>query len=221
MSTLNKQSIHVTDEHMKNLALLISISLLAACGASDNSSSNSGLNSAPFPAETQDLKGSWHIPCDINEETYESTNGKETYSDSGIAFTATNYIDTYCMDKEFSMKYTASMNYAGEKVLDSGQTVKKVDAIIDTNNLLFLLHDEGLQAGYIADKTCNRSDWDSGEYINISNCRVFTDIIESMKKPLKSIYYIDGNQAYWGDEDRQSDEDGFPTELESAPNTKI
>lgn len=206
---------------MKNLALLISISLLTACGASDNSSSQAGLNSAPFPTEIHDLKGSWEIPCDINQEAYESTKGKETFSDSGIALTATNYIDTYCTDKEFSMKYTASMNYAGEKVLNSGQTVKKIVALIDTNNLLFLLHDEGLQAGYIADKTCNRSDWDSGEYINISNCREFTDIIENMKKPLKSIYYVDGNQAYWGDEDRQSDEDGFPTELESAPNTKI
>jgi hypothetical protein len=206
---------------MNNLTLFLSISLLTACGASNNSSSQPDVNSAQLPTEIQDLKGSWQEPCKFDEEDNDSSKGIEIYSGDGISFSATNYIDSDCSIKELSMKFTASINYAGEKILNSGQTVKKVGALINTDNILVLLHDESLQAGYIANNTCNRTDWNSGEYINISTCYEFTDLIENLKKPLKSIYYVDDNESYWGDSDSQDDANGFPTQLDAIPNTKI
>ena len=200
---------------MKNIYLFLTISLLTACGASDNS------NSAQLPTELQDLKGSWQEPCEIDLDDNDSSKSIETYSGTGISFAATNYIDSDCSVEYLSMKFTASINYVGEKILSSGQTVKKVGAIIDTDNVLVLLIDEALQTKYIDKNICARTDWDSGEYINISNCYELKGIVEGLKEPLKSIYYIDGNQAYWGDSESIDDENGFSTELESIPNTRI
>lgn len=204
---------------MKNLALLISISLLTACGASNNSSTDS--NSSQLSPELQDLKGSWQESCEIDTDDNDSSKAIETYSDTGINFAATTYIDSDCTIKSISMIFSASMNYVGEKVLDSGQAVKKIGATIDTDNIFILLHDESLQTIYINKNICSRTDWDNGEYINISNCYELKNIVENLKEPLKSIYYIDGNDAYWGDSDSQDDENGFPTQLETIPNTKI
>lgn len=200
---------------MKKLSLFLAISLLTACGASDNS------DLAQLPTEIQDLNGSWQEPCEIDIDDNDSSKGIENYSNSGIRFAMTTYIDSDCSVEYLAMKFTASMNYVGEKILSSGQTVKKVGAIIDTDNILVLLISEALQTKYIDKNICARTDWDSGEYINISNCYELRDIVENLKEPLKSIYYIDGNYAYWGNTDSQNDENGFPTQLDTIPNTKI
>jgi major membrane immunogen (membrane-anchored lipoprotein) len=206
---------------MKALTLFISISLLTACGASDNSDTFLGSNSSKLPIETVDLKGSWQEPCDIDTSDNDSSKSIETYSDTGMSLAVDYYRDSDCTFEELSMKFTASINYAGEKVLSSGQTVKKVGAIIDTKNVLVLLIDESLQNRYINNNMCSRTDWNSGQYINISNCYELNDLIEDLKAPLKDIYYVDGNNVYWGNSERANDEHGFPTELKSTPNTKI
>lgn len=206
---------------MKNITLFIFISLLTACGASNDSSSELGSNSSKLPIETLDLKGSWQEPCNIDTDDNDSSKSIEIYSDTGMSIAVNYYSDSDCTFEELSMKFTASINYAGEKILSSGQTVKKVGALIDTENVLALLHDESLITTYIEKNICNRTDWNSGQYINISNCYEFNDLIEDLKAPLKDIYYIDGNQIYWGNSDSQDDENGFPTELKSIANTKI
>lgn len=200
---------------MKNLTLCIFICLLTACGASDNS------KSAQLPTELQDLKGSWLKACEVDLDDNSSSKGIETYSEKGANFSATTYIDSDCSVESISMKFTASINYLGEKIINSGQSVKKIGAIINTSNVLILLHDENLIAKYNEKNVCNRIDWDSGKYINISACYDLSDIVTNLKEPLKSIYLIDGNQAYWGNGESIEDENGFATELESIPNTKI
>ena len=206
---------------MKTLTLFISMNLLTACGASDNSGTNLGSNSSKLPIETLDLKGSWQEPCDIDIDDNDSRQSVETYSDAGISIAVDYYSDSDCTFEDFSINFTASINYTGEKILSSGQTVKKVGAIIDTKNVLVLLIDENLKNSYINKNICSRSDWNSGQYINISNCYEFNDLIEDLKAPLKDIYYVDGNRVYWGNSERANDENGFPTELKSTPNTKI
>ena len=200
---------------MKNLTLFIFITLLTACGASNNS------DSAQLPTELQDLEGSWQEQCEIDTDDNDSSKGIEKYSGAGIKYTEMSYTDSDCAIERLSIIFTASINYAGEKIINSGQTVKKVGMIIDTDNVLVLLIDETLQTKYIDRNICARTDWNSEKYINISDCYEFKDLIEGLKAPLKSIYYIDGNDAYWGDSDRQSDENGFPSELYTIPNTKI
>jgi hypothetical protein len=206
---------------MKTLTLLISISVLTACGASNNSSTALGSNSSKLPIETLDLKGSWQEPCDIDTDDNDSSKSIETYSDTGMSLAVDYYSDSDCSFKELSMKFTATINYAGEKTLSSGQTVKKVGALIDTKNVLVLLIDEDLQNRYINKNMCSRTDWNSGQYINISNCYELNDLIEDLKAPLKDIYYVDGNEVYWGNSERANDDNGFPIELKSIPNTKL
>ena len=205
---------------MKNLTLFIFIGLLTACGASDNSKSTPKLNSAQLPGELQELAGSWQEPCEIDLESNDSSKSIETYSDEGVNFDTINYLDTDCNTKLYSIRINATLEYIGETILNSGETVKKVTASIVKDKVLVMIHSESMKSDYIENSICNRTDWDQDEFIDIAKCDDFEEFTD-IESDLKSIYYVNDNNAYWGNINSPLDNEGYPTTLDSIPNTKL
>jgi hypothetical protein len=199
---------------MKIFSIFLFISLITACVATDNS------DSAQSSVARNDLKGSWITPCIIDVSDNDSTQVVENYSDTGVHLLSTFYTDSDCTVKDVSIKFTASISQAGEIILSSGQAAQKVTTTINTDNVLMLMHREGAKIIAISENICSRTDWDNGEYINISNCDTFSNYINKLKGQRKDIYHIDGNKAFWGNKKVPLDENDYPSELNTVPNTK-
>lgn len=205
---------------MKKFTLFISIALLTACGASDNSESNSKPSSAQLPTELQELAGSWQEPCEIDLESNDSSTSIETYSSEGVNFNTVSYLDTDCNTELYSMRINATLEYVGETILNSGETVKKVTATMSKDKILLLIHSESLKRNYIENAVCSRTDWDQGKFIDIAKCDDFDEFAD-IADNLKSVYYVDGSNAYWGNINSPLDNEGYPTTLDAIPNTKL
>lgn len=200
---------------MKLISILVLLSLLTACGASDNS-----IPSQLTP-EIQGLKGRWLSDCAVDKTDNDSSLSIESYGDEGVVLDTTFFTDSDCSIKEVSTKLTGAIAYVGEKILASGQTVKKVDVDIETATALMLIHDERAINIAIEQKICSRTDWDQNKYINISNCDTFSSFIDNLKGRKKNIYFIDGDQIFWGNTVRPNDVSGYPTELGTIPSIRI
>lgn len=194
---------------MKKTAIFTLTALLTACGGSGSSSDSS----SKIPEELQDLAGSWQISCEADEDN-ESINGEATYNSKGVGITFNYFDDAFCSQKSFSMKLKGGVTYAGEKVSSSGLAVKKIGTSVNSKEVTIALYDSEMLSSYNKKLICNKNDWSRGNFVNISSCDYFSEMVDEFKGTQKDIYYISGDELYWGDTDSNEDENGFPNELE-------
>lgn len=198
---------------MKKIVLLALATLITACGGDVTGPSEP---SSPPPEELKSLQGSWDINCEADEDN-ESINGETAFSNSGVSARYDYYDDANCSLESLSIKFKGTIFYAGEKTSSNGLSVKKIDTKIDTNTILIALHNSDLLSRYNTNSVCGRNNWSRGDFVNISSCADLSDTVDLFKDTQKDIYYIDGKEVYWGDEESTIDEDDYPNDLEIMP----
>lgn len=196
------------------LTLLLS-TLLFACGGSSSS------DAPQLTPELQELKGAWQVPCYINPDDNDSGEDVFTFTNSGLSFYSAQYYDSECNDLYLEMKINASITYVGEKMISTGQTVKRIGINMDTNLIDIRLKNENLIDRYNSQSICNRTDWGNNRYKDVSGCSDLREVADLLSEPLKDIYFVNGDQLYWGDTARAVDGNGFPIALETGYSTRI
>ena len=196
------------------LTLLLS-TLLFACGGSSSS------DSPQLAPELQELKGAWQVPCNIDPDDNDSSEDVFTFTNSGLSVYSAQFSDNECTQLELELKISSAINYAGEKMIGSGQTVNMLEIDIDTDQILIRFHNPETIKSLNTSNKCNRTDWGNNTYINISTCEDFTVTVESFNERIRDIYFITGDQLYWGDTEQAVDGNGFPITLETGYSTRI
>ena len=189
------------------------IPFLFACGSDNSDSSSTSL-------VLEELYGNWNIPCNIDPSDDVSSIEILTFSDNGYSVHSAQYSDSNCIDLDLEVRLNGSINYAGNKVISTGQTVNMITIQINSEQFSIRLKDETLIDIYNSRSTCGRTDWGNNTYKNVSDCDELGSLSDTFDESVKDIYFLDGNQLYFGSDQSELDENGFPSALKDGYATK-